>query len=111
MHVPVLEPFNSPNHRLLDADKMQEILNKYKNPIAVFQGHYHGAKITQKGNILYVSCPSMVTYPNAFRMISVTNYKNLQNCWFLGLRFIQEKKKIKMQQLRLKNRYFVLKNI
>ena len=76
MHVPVLEPYNSPNHRLLDADKMQEILNKYKNPIAVFQGHYHGAKITQKENILYVSCPALVSYPNAFRMITVTNYRN-----------------------------------
>ena len=76
MHVPILEPFNSPNHRLLDADKAEEILNKYNNPIAVFQGHYHGAKITQKDNILYVSCPSMVTYPNAFRMITVTNYRN-----------------------------------
>lgn len=76
MHVPILEPFNSPNHRLLDADKAEEILNKYNNPIAVFQGHYHSAKITQKDNILYVSCPSMVTYPNAFRMITVTNYRN-----------------------------------
>ncbi len=76
MHVPVLEPYISPNHRLLDADKMEAVLGKYKNPIAVFQGHYHGAKITQKGNILYVSCPSMVTYPNAFRMITITNYRN-----------------------------------
>lgn len=48
MHVPVLEPYVSPNHRLLDADKMEAVLGKYKNPIAVFQGHYHGAKITQK---------------------------------------------------------------
>ena len=76
MHVPVLEPYVSPNHRLLDADKMEAVLGKYKNPIAVFQGHYHGAKITQKGNILYVRCPSMVTYPNAFRMITITNYRN-----------------------------------
>ena len=45
---------------------MEEILNKYKNPIAVFQGHYHGAKITQRDNILYVSCPALVSYPNAF---------------------------------------------
>lgn len=76
MHVPVIEPYNSPNHRLLDADKMEEILNKYKNPIGVFQGHYHGAKITQKGNILYVSCPALVSYPNAFRIVTVTNYRN-----------------------------------
>lgn len=76
MHIPVLEPYNSPNHRLLDADKMEEILNKYKNPIGVFQGHYHGAKITQKDNILYVSCPALVSFPNAFRMVTVTNYRN-----------------------------------
>ncbi len=76
MHVPVLEPYNSPNHRLVDADKMEAVLSKYKNPIAIFQGHYHGAKITQKGNILYVSCPSLVSYPNAFRMVTVTNYRN-----------------------------------
>lgn len=76
MHVPIVEPFNSPNHRLLDADKVQEVLKKYKNPIGVFQGHYHGAKISQQDNILYVSCPSMVTYPNAFRMITVNNYRN-----------------------------------
>lgn len=76
MHVPVIEPFNSPNHRLLDADKAEEILKKYKNPIAIFQGHYHAAKITQKDNILYVSCPALVSYPNAFRMITVTNYRN-----------------------------------
>ena len=76
MHIPVIEPYVAPNHRLLDAYKMEDILAKYKNPIGVFQGHYHGAKITQKGNILYVSCPSMVTYPNAFRMVTVTNYRN-----------------------------------
>ena len=76
MHIPILEPYVSPNHRLLDAYKVEDILAKYKNPIGIFQGHYHGAKITQKGNILYVSCPSLVTYPNAFRVITVTNYRN-----------------------------------
>lgn len=76
LHVPVIEPYTSPNHKLLNSDKVQAVLNKYKNPILVFQGHYHGAKITQKGNILYVSCPALVSYPNAFRMITVTNYWN-----------------------------------
>lgn len=75
LHVPVVEPYNSPNHRLLDADKVKEIFAKYKNPIAVFQGHYHGGKIIQQGNVLYVSCPSLVGYPNAFRMITVTNFR------------------------------------
>ena len=84
MHIPVIEPYNSPNHRLLDADKVETILGKYKNPIGVFQGHYHGAKITQKGNILYVSCPALVSYPNAFRMVTVTNYRNKTVFYFLN---------------------------
>jgi len=75
MHVPVLEPYNSPNHKLLNAQEMENVLNKYKNVIAVFQGHYHGAKITQKNNILYVSTPALVSYPEAFRIITVTNYR------------------------------------
>ena len=76
MHIPVIEPYTSPNHRLLNSEDVQNILNKYKNPILVFQGHYHGAKITQRENILYVSCPALVSYPDAFRMITVTNYWN-----------------------------------
>lgn len=76
MHVPIVEPFSSPGHRLLNAQEVENILNKYKNPIAVFQGHYHGAMIKQKGNIVYISSPALVSYPNAFRMITITNTKN-----------------------------------
>lgn len=76
MHVPLVEPFPSPNHKLLNANEVQTVLEKYKNPIAVFQGHYHAAKITQQNNILYVSTPSMVSYPNAFRIINISNHRN-----------------------------------
>lgn len=76
MHVPIVEPFPSPNHKLLNANEVQTVLEKYKNPIAVFQGHYHATKITQQNNILYVSTPSMVSYPNAFRIINISNHRN-----------------------------------
>lgn len=76
IHGPIIEPYSSPNHRTVDASKVEEVLKKYKNPIAVFQGHYHAARILQKDNILYVTCPSLVSYPNAFRVITVTNQKN-----------------------------------
>ena len=75
MHVPIIEPFPSEGHRLLNAGEIQAIIEKYKNPIAVFQGHYHANKITQHNNVLYVSSPSLVSYPNAFRIISVKNSK------------------------------------
>lgn len=76
MHVPIIEPFPSPGHRLLNAAEVETTIEKYKNPIAVFQGHYHAAKIIQKDNVLYVSTPSLVSYPNSFRLINITNYKN-----------------------------------
>lgn len=76
MHVPVIEPFPSAGHKLLNAPEVLAVIEKYKNPIAVFQGHYHAAKITQRDNVLYVSTPSMVSYPNAFRIISISNHRN-----------------------------------
>ncbi|MFI3300184.1 MAG: metallophosphoesterase [Candidatus Gastranaerophilales bacterium] len=74
MHIPIIEPYASESHRLINANEVDTLLSKYKNPIAVFQGHYHGTKISQKNNIIYISTPSLVTYPNAFRTVTINNY-------------------------------------
>ena len=71
MHVPITEPFPSEGHRLLNAGAVQAIIEKYKNPIGIFQGHYHASRITQKGNVLYVNSPALVSYPNAFRVVTI----------------------------------------
>ena len=71
MHVPITEPFPSEGHRLLNAGAVQAIIEKYKNPIGVFQGHYHASRITQKGNVSYVNSPALVSYPNAFRVVTI----------------------------------------
>ena len=42
----------------------------------MIQGHYHAAKIKQDDNILAVTTPSLVTYPNAFRVININTNKN-----------------------------------
>ncbi len=75
-HFPVVEPFESQNHKILNADEYMEILKKYNMPIAIFSGHYHTTKIIQEDNIIHVSTPSLVTYPNAFRTVNITNYKD-----------------------------------
>lgn len=72
-HIPFLEPIAIDNHRLLNSQEVLNVLAKYKFPMAVFQGHYHVAKIEQKNNVLFVTTPSMVSYPNAFREIKVVN--------------------------------------
>lgn len=76
MHVPVIEPFSSPNHKLKNSSEVMSLIESYKNPIGVFQGHYHATKITQHDNVLYVNTPALVSYPNAFRFVTVTNYKD-----------------------------------
>ena len=93
LHFPIEEPFSSHNHRIINKNEVDEVLNKYSMPIAIFSGHYHVTRIMQKDNILHVSTPSMIMYPNAFRVVTVhesndkvtfdfefmeTNLKNIQ---------------------------------
>jgi 3',5'-cyclic AMP phosphodiesterase CpdA len=75
-HFPVLEPFESEHHKVINADKYFEVIRKYKNPIVIFSGHYHTTKIIREDNIIHVSSPALVTYPNAFRLVNITNYKD-----------------------------------
>lgn len=71
-HFPVVEPIKSITHKVRNADEYLEIIDKYSNVIAVLSGHYHAAKITQRKNVLHISTPALIEYPNAFREIKIT---------------------------------------
>lgn len=75
IHFPLLPPFESPHHEILNAKEFNSILNKYEMPIAIFSGHYHMTKITKYDNILHVSTPSLAGYPNSFRVVEVDNQR------------------------------------
>lgn len=75
-HVPVVEPFPSENHRLLNSYDLKLLLKKFNNPIIICSGHYHASKITQEDNVLYISSPSLVTYPCAFRVVNILPKRN-----------------------------------
>ncbi len=75
-HHPVVEPFQSDTHKVLNSEEVMTLLQKYKNPIAYFSGHYHTTKITKVDNLIFVSTPALVTYPNAYRVVSITDYKD-----------------------------------
>ena len=76
MHHAPVEPFVAKEHSIVNAKEMTDILAKYNNPIIVLSGHYHATKIRRIGNLVFVSTPSLVTYPMAFRRIKITNYKD-----------------------------------
>ncbi|MBO5738979.1 metallophosphoesterase [bacterium] len=74
-HVPIEEPYPSANHKLNNDDELKKLLRNYTNPIIVLQGHYHCVRAKQKDNIIYISSPSLVTFPNAFRVININSNK------------------------------------
>ena len=81
------------------AIETENIIKQYKKtPIAIFSGHYHAAKIRQQGNIIHVSTPSLVTYPNAFRYVNITNYddRTIFNFKYMvtGLEDVHKKSKL-----------------
>lgn len=75
-HVPVIEPYSSSNHKMQNEYEVRKLLQSHKNPIIVLQGHYHCAKTFQDENMLVITCPSLVTYPNAFRIVNINTNKN-----------------------------------
>ena len=74
-HVPIVEPFSSPNHKMQNEYEVRKLIKSHKNPVIVLQGHYHTTKIIKEDNMLVVACPSLVTYPNAFRVININSNK------------------------------------
>jgi len=75
-HVPIKHTFDSEDHRLLNSEEVLQVLKSYNNPIIAFSGHYHMTKVIKDDNVLFVSTPSLVTYPNAYRIININNQKN-----------------------------------
>ena len=74
-HVPIDEPYSSSNHKMNNEDEIKALLENYSNPIVVLQGHYHCTRAKQKDNIVYITSPSLVTFPNAYRVININSDK------------------------------------
>ena len=99
MHHPTVYPVANTNHEIVNDFAIYEILKKYENPILILGGHYHGTKIKQDGNIVHVASPALVSYPCAFRIITVNNKKDETIFTFeyreTTLKDIQKKAKVK----------------
>lgn len=76
LHHPITYPIAASDHNIKNDFALKEILKKYDNPILVIGGHYHACKIRQENNIIAVASPALVSYPNAFRYITIDNKKD-----------------------------------
>ncbi len=97
-HHPPLEPFKSDDHSIKNADKYLEIVRKYKNPIFILSGHYHTTKIVREKNVVFINTPSLVSYPNSYRYIKITNYRDRtefkSQIYQTNLKDVQEKARL-----------------
>lgn len=75
-HFPVVEPFKSNDHYIINAKEYLEVLDRHENVTAVITGHYHAARINQRNNVLHISSPALVQYPNAFRVIKMSTVED-----------------------------------
>lgn len=70
-HYPLVEPFQSKTHYVMNAQQYLNILDKHNNVVAVISGHYHAAKVKMRNNVAHISSPSLIQYPNAFRIFTL----------------------------------------
>ncbi|HOX27541.1 MAG TPA: metallophosphoesterase [bacterium] len=70
-HFPVVYPADSKTHEITNREAYLGVLDRHPNAKALFAGHYHVAKIDKRNNMLFVTTPSLVQYPNAFRVVTM----------------------------------------
>lgn len=66
-----LDPSSPPNHRLSNADRLCEIVEKSGKVKTVFQGHYHLGSKYQRNNVEYITYPAMCQNEEAWFVVEI----------------------------------------
>ncbi len=72
-HFPPMPPYKSINHEILNKEDYFAVIDKHPNVIMVLSGHFHASKAVQRNDVLYITTPSMIEYPHAFRYLKVND--------------------------------------
>ncbi len=75
---------------LANAMRFRALIANYPQVKMVISGHHHVSYAEKRGNILYMSMPSIVTYPNEYKVLNIDSKSN---------RIDVETKKIRFKQL------------
>lgn len=103
-HHPVVPPFDGGTHDVVNQEEYLEILDKHKNIVAVLSGHYHCVKATVRNNVLHLSAPSLVQYPNAYRLLT---FKDEDNCTVVTSEF----RETTLKEIQNTSKERILKNL
>ncbi len=65
-HFPVFKTEDVKKGDIVNSKDYLKILDKHSNVIAVLSGHYHFANNLVKDNIVFITAPALIEYPNAY---------------------------------------------
>lgn len=84
LHHPIEPPFKGSGHEIVEPDhtNVLNVLKKYNNVALVISGHYHTAKIFKKYGIVFACAPSVIEFPNAFRVITIKKNRDIVFEWY-----------------------------
>ncbi len=71
-HFPLVYPIKSESHEVTNQMEYLNLLDRNINVKALFSGHYHIEKNQIRNKVLHASAPSLIQYPNAFRVVTLT---------------------------------------
>lgn len=72
-HFPLVPPYYNRTHVTYNTIDYEAMLKKHPNVVAIVSGHYHANGETMKDGIYHVSTPSLLSAPNEYKVIDVSN--------------------------------------
>lgn len=76
-HTPIVAPRDDYKLSMLNTEKYNEILKKYKNILLISSGHYHQSSVvTDENGIRHISAPAFKDIPHSYQMIKINYDEN-----------------------------------
>lgn len=78
-------------HKTYKVEQYQELLEKHNNVLAVITGHFHVNSENMKNGVYHISSPSLMTLPQAYKIIDIVTVKDFSPIIYTQLREFEVK--------------------
>lgn len=78
-------------HKTYRVDEYRELLDKHHNLLAIISGHFHVNSENMKNGVYHISSPSLLTLPQAYKIIDIVTTKEFSPIIYTQLREFEVK--------------------
>ena len=94
-HFPVEDPEGVESrlktHKTYKVEEYREMLDKHQNLLAIISGHFHVNSENMKNGVYHISSPSLLTLPQAYKIIDIVTTKEFSPIIYTQLREFEVK--------------------